>query len=148
MSLRWRGWRTVTADLGDDAARVVTHDDDAVGHQDRLLDVVGDHEDGLRRYGLVQPELHQLTAQRFGGENVERGERLVETEQLGLDRHRAGEPDLLPHAARELARVRRLEAVQTDGVDEPERLARAARPAALPRAFSATSTFSWTVSHG
>lgn len=51
-------------------------------------------------------------------EHVERRERLVETQQLGLHRERAGEADLLAHAARELAGIGALEAGEADELDQ------------------------------
>ena len=109
-------------DLGDDVAWVFPHHDDAIRHQDRLFDVVGDHQDGLRGEGLVQPELHELAAQGFGRQNVERRERLVQAQKLGLDRHRSREADLLAHSAGELARVGGFETVEADVAHGEERL--------------------------
>ena len=97
---------------------------------------------------FVLPQLHQLAAQRLGRKHVERRERLVQAQQLWLDGHGAGEAHLLSHAAGELARVGRLEAVQADGVDQLEGRVLRRSASGTPRAFSATSTFSCTVSHG
>src|ERR1051325_6441288 len=122
-------------DLGHDVAGILAHDDDAVGHQHRFLDVVGHHQDRLRRNLFFEPQLHQLAAQRLRREHVERGERLVQAQELGLDRHGAGEAYLLAHAAGKLARVGGLEAVEADRVDQLERFFRARLGGRPARAF-------------
>ena len=111
-------------DFGDDATGILLHDDDAVAHQDRFLDVVGDHEDRFRRNLAGRPELEQLAAKRLRAEHVERRERFVHAEQLGLDRHRAREPDLLSHAAGQLARIGVLEPIEPDAIEQIERARR------------------------
>ncbi len=116
--MRWRGWRSVDGHFGNHVARILVHDDDPVGHKHGFFDIVGHHQDRLGRNRFVQPELHQFAAQRFGGEHIQRRKRLVQAQQLRFDRHRAGEPDLLPHASRKLARIRRFETVEPDRVDQ------------------------------
>src|SRR5215208_4643273 len=87
------------ADLLDDA---VVHHHDAVGHGERLLLVVGDH-DGRDAEALLQGA--DLLAQAHPHLGVERRERLVEEEEVRRRRERAGERDALLLAARELPRV-------------------------------------------
>ena len=74
---------------------------DAVGEQDRLVDVVGDEQDRLAEL-LLQP-LH-LVLQALAGERVDRAEGLVHEQQGGVGRERAGDADPLRLAARKLAR--------------------------------------------
>ena len=99
------------ADLHDLA---VAHDQDAVTELERLAEVVGD-EDHRLAHLLVQADdlvLHVATDQR-----VERGERLVEHQDLGVGRERAGQTDPLLHAAGELVGVVVLVALEADQVD-------------------------------
>ena len=104
--------------LGHDVARIFVHDHDPVGHQHGLFDIVRDHQDRLGGDGFAQPQLHQLAAQRFGGEHIQRGKRLVQAQQLRLDRHRPRKAHLLPHAAGKLPRIGGFETVQPDRVDQ------------------------------
>ncbi len=73
---------------------------DAVGQQDRLVDVMGDHEDGL--VGAA-PDLQQLVLDGAAGQRVQRAERLVQEQQLGVVGKGAGDGHALAHAARQLA---------------------------------------------
>ncbi len=104
--------------LGHDAAGIFVHDDNPVGHHHGLFDIVGDHEDRLGGNRFAQPEFDQFSAQRLGGKHVERGERLVQAQELRLDRHGSRKSDLLAHPARKLPRISRLEPVEPDGVYE------------------------------
>ena len=108
-------------DLGGDAARIGGQHDDAVAHQHRLLDVVRHHQDRLDRHATLDPEVEEIGTQRLGGEHVERGERLVHQQDLGVDDERAGEADALAHAAGQLLRIGRFVAVEADEVDRLER---------------------------
>ena len=60
---------------------------DAVGQQQRLVHVVGDHDHGLARVRSHSGD--QLVLQLHPGERVEQRERLVEQEQARLQRERA-----------------------------------------------------------
>ena len=87
-------------DLQDLAAR---HDGDAVGQRQRLFLVVG-HEDEGDADGaldLAQLDLH-LLAQLL----VERAQRLVQQQHLGLADQRAGQRDALALAAGQLVGAR------------------------------------------
>jgi hypothetical protein len=75
------------------------HDDDLLGDFHRLLLVVRD-EDRRHVRLVVQPA--QPGAQLLAHARVERAERLVEQQHLGLDRERAGERHALALAAGEL----------------------------------------------
>ncbi len=88
--------------LRDARLRAVGHQQDAVGEQDGLVHVVGDHEGGLAGLG---DEAAHLLLQRAAGERVERAERLVHQQQFRRDGEGAGDADALLHAARELRRL-------------------------------------------
>jgi hypothetical protein len=60
------------------------------------------------------PETEQLLLHELSGLGVERREGLVHEQHRRIDRQRAGDPDSLAHAARELMRVLGLEAVEPD----------------------------------
>ena len=77
----------------------LVHHHDAVGHGERFFLVVR-HHDG----GDAEPALQRLdlVAQAQAHARIERGERLVEQQQAGRGRERAGERDALLLAAGEL----------------------------------------------
>ena len=64
------------------------HDDDPVAHVDRLVDVVGDQEH-RRPAGLPEPQ--DLVLHPHPGERVERAQRLVEQQDLGVVDQRPGQ---------------------------------------------------------
>ena len=86
------------ADL-DDAALV--HDGEAARHGHRLLLVVRHHDEGEAKLLL---QAHQLEARALAQLAVERGQRLVEQQELGPLDQRAGQRHALALAARELRR--------------------------------------------
>ena len=100
------------------AARARVHDDDALGEDDGLLDVVGDEEAGLL---LLLPGLEQLGLELGARLGVKGAERLVHEQDLGVDRVGAGDGDALLHAARELLGVGLHEVLQLDELDVLER---------------------------
>ncbi len=73
------------ADLADAA---LAHDDEPVGHGQRLLLVVRDHDGGEAELALQLADLDADVLPQLG---VEVGERLVEQQDVGPDRQRAGE---------------------------------------------------------
>ena len=77
-------------------------DDDALAEAHRLVDVVGDHQDGLAG-GRVDAD--HLGLQRVAGDRVERAEGLVHEQDVGIGGKRAGEADALLLAAGELMRA-------------------------------------------
>ena len=101
------------ADLLDATA---LHDHDAVRHRQRLLLVMGHHQGG---HAQVLLQLPDFGAQAHAFDRVERRQRLVEQQQVGLGRQRARQGDALLLAARELGRVFVLAAGQSD---QPEHL--------------------------
>ena len=120
-SRRLRGCGKVDGDFRHDAAGVGRKDQDAVGHQHRLLDVVRHQQDGGDRHAALAPQVEKIGAQGLGGQHVECGERLVHQQHLGVDDQRAREPDTLAHAARQLLRIGALVAVEADQIDGSER---------------------------
>src|SRR5438093_7098737 len=95
----------------------VVHDDDAVGDLERLLLVVRDEHAGHVQLVVQVPEpLAELLAHAY----VERPEGLVEQEDLGFGRQRAGERHTLALTARELRGQRALVALE---LHQPEQLA-------------------------
>ena len=93
------------------------------------------------RHAALAPQVEQVGAQRLGGQHVERRERLVHQQHLGMDHQRAGEADALAHAARQLLGIGALEAVEADQVDRGQRALAALgrRRRAAPRARSRRS---------
>ena len=75
--------------------------DDALGHADRLADVVRDQDRGL---ALAAQDLGHLVGEREPRLRIERRERLVEQHDVRLGAERARERHALAHPARELAR--------------------------------------------
>ena len=103
-STRSRGRAQVDAqDLADRRRRAVGHHHDAVRQQHRLVDVVRDHHH--RAAACLRDDLQQLVLQVRAGQRVERAERLVQQQHLGLHRQRARDADALLHAARDLVRA-------------------------------------------
>ena len=95
-----------------------------------------------------RPQIQEIGAQRLRGQHVERRERLVHEQDIRMHDQRAREAHPLAHAAGQLARIGRLEAVQTDQVDGRERTLADLGCAAGCCASSPSATFSNTVSQG
>ena len=108
-------------DFANDAARIGREQQDAVAHQHRLLDIVGDDDDALDRQLAVAPQFDEIGAQRFRGEHVERRERLVHQQNVRMHDQRAGKADALAHAAGKLARIGGFVTVEADQVDRRQR---------------------------
>ena len=83
-------------------ARPPREHDDAIGHEDGLVDVVRHVEDRLAR---PLPDRQQLLLHELARLGVERGERLVHQQHGRIDGQRARDAHALPHAARELVRI-------------------------------------------
>ena len=117
--------------LGDLAA--LLHDRDPVAEQDGLVDVVGDEDDGLAEVAL---EALELLLERAAADGVDGAERLVHQQHGRVGGERAGDPDALLLAARELARVAvRHVLLEPDELDQLERAGALALavPAEQPR---------------
>jgi hypothetical protein len=67
------------------------------------------------------PQIEEIAAQSFGGQDIERREGLVEQQDIGIDDERAGKPDALPHAAGQFLRVGILKSVEPDQIDRTDR---------------------------
>ena len=86
-SVRSRGRADVTLNSrAERGARARVQRNDAVGEQQRLVDVVGDQEDGL---ALCAPDALDLVLQLGARQRVERRQRLVEQQDLGTSQARA-----------------------------------------------------------
>ena len=94
--------RTRQRHLQDLLDAALTHDHDAVGDQHRFVEIMGDEQDGLAGAGM---DLQQLLLHGLAGLGVERPERLVHQQDLGIDGERAGDADALLHAAGQLMRA-------------------------------------------
>src|SRR5467141_2927418 len=94
--------REVDAHFLADARGAGGEDDDAVAEEDRLLDVVGDEDDGLAR---ALPELDELFLHGLARLRIEGAEGLVHQQHLGIDRQHARERHALLHSARQLGGI-------------------------------------------
>src|SRR5882757_3087955 len=106
--------RQIDRDLADDTAGVRGEDQEAIAHLHRLLDVMSHHQHGLDGHLPLAPEVEKIVAQRLGGQDIERRERLVHQQDVGMNHQRAGEPYTLPHTAGEFARIGGLEAIEAN----------------------------------
>ena len=86
--------------LGD-ASRPAREQHDPIAESYRLPDVVRHEQDGEAG---ARPERFELVVQEVAGHGVERAERLVHQEHVGLLREGPGERGALAHAAGELVR--------------------------------------------
>ena len=92
---------------------MAAQNDDAVGQQNGFLNIVGDEENAAGGNFLAEPQLQQLAAQVLGGENVERGKRLIHEKDFGFHGQRARETHALFHAAGEFFGIGILETMQS-----------------------------------
>ena len=112
------GWRS---DLLDDC---IAHDDDAIGHRERLFLVVR-HVDKRDAQFSLQPA--QLDAHLHLQKTVEVAEWLVEQDRLRARDEDAGEGNALLLAAGELARLAMHHRTEADQLDRRRRLLLACR---------------------
>ena len=82
-------------------ARGLGHDDDAVAHIDRFVDVMG-HEE--HRGTACVPEAQHFILHAHAGEGIKGAERFVEQEDSWMIDERAGQCDPLSHAAGKMVR--------------------------------------------
>ncbi len=108
-------------EVGADACRVSSDNDDSVRQEYCFLDVVGDQENTLGRDLFLGPQLHQLAAQVLGSQDIEGGKRFVHEKNLGRHRKGARESDALLHASGEFFRICRFEAFESHGVQGSQR---------------------------
>ena len=107
----------IDGDLANDAARIGGKQKNAVAHQNRFFDIVRDDDDALDRQPAVAPQFEKIGAQRFRREHVERRERLVHQQNVGIDDERAGKTDALAHAAGQFARIGGFVTIEADEID-------------------------------
>jgi len=90
-------WHRVHHNFCKARARPVTHQEDSISKQDRFVDIVRDHENGLmsRQTDAQKFILDNTTRQR-----IECPERLVHQKHLWCDGECASDPHSLAHAAR------------------------------------------------
>ena len=121
------------------------HDHDPVGERDRLLEVVRDEH---HRLAVGGPEVEQEVAHDLPGLRVERPERLVHEQDLGVADQHLRQRDALALAAGEHVRVAVDEGRRArPGASHP-RARSAASPRGTPFGSSATATLSSAVFHG
>ena len=123
----------------------LVHHGDAVGDAHRLVLIVG-HQDGGEAELALQPLDLDLHVEPEVA--VERGERLVEQQDRGLDGQRAGERHPLLLAARQLARQALAEAAELDDVEEARDARRQSRAHACRGRAGRKLMFSTTVMCG
>ena len=90
----------------------------------------------------------ELVVEDVAGDRVERPERLVHQQHVGVLGERPGEGDALAHAARQLVRTLVGELAQPHEVEQLERALACARPWPTPRSFSGSSTLAAAVRQG
>ena len=116
-SRRLRGCGRRHLDFAQDPAWIAAEHQDAVAHQHRFLDIVRHEDDALDGHPALRPQVQEIGAQSLGGQHVQRRKRLIHEQNIRVHHQRPGEAHALPHAARQLARIGGLEAVQADEVD-------------------------------
>jgi len=115
------GLRQIDLDLGRDPAWVGREYEDAVAHQHRLLDIVGNDQHRFDRHPSFRPQVEQIGTQRFRRQHIECRERFVHQQQRRIDDDRARQPNALAHPARQLLGIGVLKPVEADQVDRGER---------------------------
>jgi hypothetical protein len=111
--------RTISGQIGreraNDASRPRRHHDHPMGEQQRFIDVMGheQHRTGLELERREQPLLHAGS-----GDGVERGERLVEQQDVLLGHQGPQEGHSLAQAAGELCRCALLELGEPEALEE------------------------------
>src|SRR5262245_10861333 len=101
------------------------HDHHAVGERDRLLEIMGDEQ---HRLAIGAPQIQQQVAHDLPRLRIERAERLVHQQYLGVADEHLHEAHALPLAARQHVRIARAELGEADA-GEPSLRALARRRA-------------------
>src|SRR5947208_3287086 len=112
--------RNINFEVRVDMRGMAAENDDTVGEDDGFFDIVSNDENRARGNLVTEPELEELAAEGFRGEDVKRGERLVHKEHFGLDDECAGDADTLLHATGKFLGVGGLETVEADGVNDAQ----------------------------
>src|SRR5262249_2939084 len=97
--------------LREQRLRLGVEEDALVGDREDARELVRHDDEGSLQAGA---QLEDQVVEQARADRVEAGARLVEEEDLGIERHRAREAGALLHAAADLARVVLLEAAQAD----------------------------------
>ena len=113
-------------ELGGDAAGPAAQQHDAIGQAGRFAHVVRDEDD---REARRQEDAFKLVVQKVAGHGVERAERLVHEEHVGILGEGAGHRYALAHAAGELVWALVGEPAEVHTLEQIERL----RPAITAR---------------
>src|SRR3989440_7925564 len=92
--------RNVNFEIGVDVRRMAAENDDAAREDDGFFDIVSNDENRTRGNLVIEPELEELAAEGFRGEDVKRGGRLVHEEELRVDGEGGGERRTLLPATR------------------------------------------------
>src|SRR5262245_55025928 len=98
-----------------DGPRTGGHDNDSIGQEGRLLEIVGHEEHGL---GSRLPDPHQLEVHVLPGLRVEGAEGLVHEEHGRIVDERPGDGHPLLHPARELVGILLFESLELDETEE------------------------------
>src|SRR5688572_31049603 len=102
--------RQVDDELADRVRfRAGGHHHHAVGERDRLFQVMRDED---HRLAVGRPQLEQLVLHEMARLDVERGERLVHQNDLGVEDQRLRQRHALAHAAGQLVRITGAEPAQ------------------------------------
>src|ERR1700694_282083 len=91
-----------------------SHDQDAIGELHCLFNVVSDKEN---RFLFALPDAHEIGAHLQAGEKVERAERFVHVNDVGISRERSRDLHTLAHPAGKLVRIGVFTSGQTHTVD-------------------------------
>ena len=92
----------MSSPVPDWTMRPALHDGDAVAELQRLVEVVADEDDGLVELLL---EIEKLVLELVADQRIERRERLVHEQDVGVGGEGARQADALLHAAGKLVRV-------------------------------------------
>src|SRR5437763_5414314 len=84
-----------------DSAGAWSHDDDAIAHVNRFIDIMSNKQS---RAPPRRPKTQHFILHAHAGKSVERAERFVEEKNFGMIDQGAGEGDPLGHAARKMMR--------------------------------------------
>src|SRR5258708_27844513 len=107
--------------------RIGPQHENAIGHTDGLIDIVGDQHNSARRYAVPAPQPYQLLAQIRGRQDVQRAKGFIHEEQFWLDNQGSRKTHPLAHPSREFLGIRIFIAIQPDRIDGRKRTLQALR---------------------
>ena len=144
-SVMSRGPRQANAPVADDARRRTgRHDHHAIGKRNRLLQIVGHKQ---HRLAVRAPQIEQQIAHDLARLGIERPERLVHQQNLGIADQDLREADALALAAREHVRITMGKRAKADLARKPCARSSASRRG-VPSISSAMATLSIAVFQG